>query len=105
MAHAPAVATGTRYTVSAERRIRIIDGDPDGGGGHRAGTRRPGKTEFPASLTDDEIIEGIEAIANDPTSFPGLKAGSSRVKLVGFIQSVRTKKTKGSGLVSRKLPG
>jgi len=34
--------------VSDERATHILDGDEDGGGGHRRGTGIPGKTEFPA---------------------------------------------------------
>ncbi|MGU3536734.1 EndoU domain-containing protein [Methylobacterium sp. A54F] len=60
-------------TVSRARRIHILDGDANGGG-HRAGTGRTGKTEFPAHWDDDRIIREIESIANDPALSPHLQA-------------------------------
>jgi hypothetical protein len=50
------------------RRAHILDGDGSGGG-HRAGTGRPGKTEFPKTWTDDQIIGAIESVANDSGAF------------------------------------
>jgi hypothetical protein len=55
-----------RFTVDAARRTHILDGDVTGGG-HRFGTGK-GKTEFPASWTDDQIINAIESIANDSSA-------------------------------------
>src|SRR6267378_2392294 len=60
---------GLMIRVSAARRIHILDGDATGGG-HGPGRKISGKSEFPASLGDDEIIIGIEAIANDAASYP-----------------------------------
>ena len=58
--------------VDQGRRQHILYGDPSGGGGgHKAGIGKTGKTEFPPSWTDDEIITAIEHVAND--------IGSSRV--------------------------
>ncbi|MGY4098711.1 WXG100-like domain-containing protein [Nocardia sp. R16R-3T] len=45
-----------------ERRTHILDGDATGGG-HRHGTGKPGKTEFPADWDDDKIIEVTWAVA------------------------------------------
>jgi hypothetical protein len=56
-----------RATVSPERRIHILSGDKDGGG-HRSGTGKPNKSEFPSTWSDDKIIAEIESVANDPTS-------------------------------------
>ena len=58
---------GRRAEVSPERRIHILDGE-ENSGGHRAGTGRPGKSEFPSDWFDDRIIEEIEDVANDPRS-------------------------------------
>ena len=53
--------------LTPERRRHILDGDPDGrGGGHRPGTGRRGKTEFPAHWTDDEIISRVMQTARAP---------------------------------------
>ena len=53
--------------VTAERARHILDGDPDsGGGGHRYGTGRPGKTEFPQAWPDDVIISAVEDIGRTP---------------------------------------
>ena len=51
--------------VPPERVTHILDGDR-WGGGHRHGTRRPGKTEFPASWDDEKIIGHILDVARAP---------------------------------------
>jgi hypothetical protein len=57
--------------VSPERKTHILDGDPTGsGGGHRHGTGRPGKTEFPASWDDEKIIEKVTDVARKPDRPP-----------------------------------
>ena len=48
-------------------RTHILDGDATGGG-HRPGTGISGKSEFPAGLSDDEIIHHISDVATDPAS-------------------------------------
>lgn len=53
--------------IPPERAIHILDGDKTGGG-HRYGTGRPGKTEFPASWDDHKIIESIMSVARSPDS-------------------------------------
>ncbi|MCD2452400.1 EndoU domain-containing protein [Methylicorpusculum oleiharenae] len=45
----------------------IIYGDKTGGG-HRAGTGNPGKTEFPTDWSDDKIKGEISDVATDPAS-------------------------------------
>ena len=45
----------------------ILDSD-ETGGGHRAGTGIPGKTEFPADWSDDKILGEISDVATDPSS-------------------------------------
>jgi hypothetical protein len=72
--------------VSAARRRHILDGDATGGG-HGPGRRISGKSEFPATLLDNEIIAGIEAIATDPASYPGgvIPTMAGRHKIAGGI--------------------
>jgi RHS repeat-associated protein len=57
--------------ASPARRAHILDGEtyPNGafGGGHRAGTGFPMKTEFPASWSDDKIMHEIASVARDPS--------------------------------------
>lgn len=48
------------------RRTHILDGDGPTSGGHRAGTGKPGKTEFPASWSDDDIIDRVMQTAMRP---------------------------------------
>lgn len=55
--------------VSLQRRIHILEGDSTGGG-HGFGRAEDGKSEFPAAISDEEIITGIESIANNPTLYP-----------------------------------
>ena len=51
------------------RREHILDGDPVGnGGGHRGGTGKPGKSEFPPNWSDDEVMHEISDVATDPSS-------------------------------------
>lgn len=52
--------------VSQKAETHILDGDSNGRGGHRFGTGRPGKTEFPRGWSDDKIIKAVESVANDP---------------------------------------
>ncbi len=53
--------------TSPERRTHILEGDKTVGG-HRAGTGIPGKSEFPASWSDDKIMHYISDVATDPQS-------------------------------------
>jgi len=65
--------------TTAARRRHILDGDVTGGG-HRAGTGIPGKSEFPASWSDDAIIHEISDIATDPAAIrTGLPGGRTLV--------------------------
>jgi RHS repeat-associated protein len=58
--------------VPPPRRHHILDGEvrPNGthGGGHRGGTGFPGKSEFPTTWTDDEIMHHISDVATDSSS-------------------------------------
>lgn len=51
-----------------DERLHIIEGDGPGkpGGGHRHGTNKPGKTEFPASWSDEVILAVVEDVARRP---------------------------------------
>jgi Bacterial EndoU nuclease len=53
--------------IHAERAAHILDGDATGGG-HRHGTGKPGKTEFPAGWDDATITDNIAAVARFPES-------------------------------------
>lgn len=54
------------------RTGHILEGEirPDGtfGGGHRAGTGFPDKSEFPEGWSDKEIMHNISDVATDPNS-------------------------------------
>ena len=56
--------------VTPERTKHILDGDANGGGGHRHGVGHPGKTEFPASWNDEKIMENILDVARRPDQPP-----------------------------------
>jgi hypothetical protein len=60
------------FHVSPERREHILDGDADsnGGGGHRHGVGKPGKTEFPASWDDEKVIAIVLDVARKPDKPP-----------------------------------
>ena len=53
--------------LDADRAGHILDGDATGGG-HRHGTGKSGKTEFPAGWDDATITGNIAAVAGDPDS-------------------------------------
>lgn len=55
--------------ITSERRTHILDGDAFGGG-HRHGTGRPGKTEFPATWDDEKIIDTLLDVARRPDRVP-----------------------------------
>jgi hypothetical protein len=78
---------GRQARVAADRRIHILDGD-ERGGGHRPGTGRLGKSEFPAGWSDDKIIDSIESVANDPASTRELQA-NGRIRVEGTQDGVR----------------
>ena len=58
------------FRVSPERRAHILDGEPGGGGGHRHGIGKPGKTEFPESWDDKKIMDNVLDVARRPDSTP-----------------------------------
>ncbi len=55
--------------TTPERTKHILDGD-SWGGGHRHGTGRPGKTEFPPGWDDDKIIRNVRDVARAPDELP-----------------------------------
>ena len=53
-------------SIPEDRARHILDGEGRSGG-HRYGTGIPGKTEFPASWSDDDILEAIRQVAGTGT--------------------------------------
>ena len=60
--------TTARSEVAPKQQQQHILESDSTGGGHRAGTGIPGKSEFSVHWSDDKIINQIEAVANDPSS-------------------------------------
>jgi len=57
--------------LTADRRSHILDGDPGkNSGGHRHGTGRPGKTEFPADWDDEKVSRVVLDVARRPDEPP-----------------------------------
>ena len=57
--------------IPPERAAHILGGDSTGnGGGHRHGTGKPGKTEFPASWDDEKVIDTVLDVAHQPGQPP-----------------------------------
>jgi hypothetical protein len=73
--------------VTPERVTHILDGDSTGGG-HRHGTGKPGKTEFPAAWDDDKIIETARSVARKPDERPVLQDRNNRWLCTGTRDSV-----------------
>ena len=67
-------------------RRHILDGD-ETGGGHRPGTGKPGKSEFPEGWTDEQILHNISDVATDPAS-TRVTQPNGRVRVDGTRQGV-----------------
>jgi RHS repeat-associated protein len=64
----PAGESGEKPSlVTPDRAKHILEGD-ETSGGHRAGTGKPGKSEFPANWSDEKILGEISDVATDPKS-------------------------------------
>jgi hypothetical protein len=63
--------------VTPERQVHILDGD-SAGGGHRHGTGKPGKTEFPANWDDGKVIDALLDVARRPDQAPGHQEWNGR---------------------------
>jgi Bacterial EndoU nuclease len=63
--------------VTPERLTHILDGDSTGGG-HRHGTGKPGKTEFPADWDDGQIADTLVDVARRPGLAPGHQEWNDR---------------------------
>jgi hypothetical protein len=74
--------------VSPERTTHILDGEPGGGGGHRHGVGKPGKTEFPASWDDRKIVDTVVDAARRPDSTPEHQHWNDRWVCSGIRDSV-----------------
>jgi Bacterial EndoU nuclease len=74
--------------VSADRRVHILDGD-NTGGGHRHGTGRPDKTEFPADWDDDHTIDAILAVVRKPDHGPKRQEWNGRWEVSGTHEGVK----------------
>ena len=78
-----------RIRVSPERAADILDGDSTGnGGGHRHGTGRPGKTEFPASWDDQKVLDTVLDVARLPDRPPVNQDRNNRWLCTGMRDSV-----------------
>lgn len=65
--------------LSPERATRILDGDSiSNGGGHRHGTGKPSKTEFPADRDDQKVIDTVPDVARRPDQWPVLQDRNNR---------------------------
>ena len=73
--------------VTPERRTHILDGDSTGGG-HRHGTGKPGKTEFPPDWDDDKIIDTALSVARKPDRRPVHQDRNNRWLCTGTRDSV-----------------
>jgi hypothetical protein len=64
--------------LPTDRDRHILDGDGEGkpGGGHRYGTGKPGKTEFPERWQDEVILAVVEEVARTPDSVERQRDGS-----------------------------
>jgi hypothetical protein len=73
--------------ISPDRSAHILDGD-DYGGGHRHGTGKPGKTEFPASWDDQKVVDTALDVARKPDQPPVHQDWNNRWLCVGTRDGV-----------------
>lgn len=93
--------------VTAQRRDHILDGDGPKSGGHRYGTGKPDKTEFPPGWSDAHIIESIIGVARspDPNDDPKLQKNNRwRVRGVRDGVTIEVIVDKASGHVVTAYP-
>ncbi|HEY0813626.1 MAG TPA: EndoU domain-containing protein [Pseudonocardia sp.] len=60
--------------ITPQRTVHILDGDKDGGG-HAPGAGRPGKNEFPAGWSRDQIMAVVLDVARDPGTIEPTRQG------------------------------
>ncbi len=72
----------------SDRRTHILDGD-ETGGGHRHGTDRPGKTEFPVDWSDDRILDAVASVARNPDEAPQRQNWNDRWQVSGERDGVK----------------
>ena len=82
----PPAQRTNRAVVTPDRRKHILEGNGSAGG-HAPGRAMQGKTEFPATWSDDKIIDQIESVANDPES-KRAQAARGRTVLEGTREGV-----------------
>jgi hypothetical protein len=76
------------FNVTPERAAHILDGDATGGGGHRHGVGKPGKTEFPADWNDERIVGSILEVVRHPSQPPVHQDWNNRWLCVGVRDEV-----------------
>lgn len=80
---------GTWFPRRCRRPNGQILGDSTGGG-HRAGTGAPNKSEFPSSWTDEKILDAIREVAGTgAVEKPARRPGE--LEIVGAVDGVRIK--------------
>lgn len=78
---------GNDPRITPKMRRHILDGEPNGSGGHRYGTNRPNRTEFPEAWSDARAISAV-SYTLDNHYFKDAKRPNV-VKLYGFTDGVR----------------
>ncbi|MHA6902885.1 beta strand repeat-containing protein [Ralstonia syzygii subsp. celebesensis] len=69
--------------LDAKGETHVLDGDgPSKGGGHRAGTGKSGKSEFPTNWSDEKLKGEISDVATDPSSVRTPQS-NGRIKVQG----------------------
>lgn len=78
------------FHTTPARDKHILDGDgPDKGGGHRHGTGKPDKTEFPQIWEDKHVLRNVVDVARNPDAPPEYQNFNSRWLLHGFREDVK----------------
>jgi hypothetical protein len=89
-AEAAGADTSKIYTdlTDDQAKRHILEGD-ETGGGHRYGIGKPGKSEFPASWSDEKILGEISDVATDPAADRRVDPKDGRTIVEGTRDGIR----------------
>ena len=87
--------------LDARAQGHVLEGDATGGG-HRAGTGIPGKSEFPATWSDDKVLHYISDVATAPNSIVTRQGNTTLVE--GTREGVKIRVVERDGRIVSAYP-
>jgi len=87
--------------LDARAQTHVLEGDATGGG-HRAGTGIPGKSEFPATWSDDKILHYISDVDTAPNSIRTKQGNTTLIE--GMREGVKIRVVERDGRIVSAYP-